>query len=63
MVDSETDKSRKEAIWIRKIAPTINKVEGGNVLCHVCDSFPLSISHTIWRTVKIQFRMKAIDVD
>jgi len=44
-----------EAIWFRKIAPTINKDEGGQhiVTCGVA-YLP---HHAIWRAVK------AIDVD
>ncbi|KAK2167736.1 hypothetical protein NP493_1262g00033 [Ridgeia piscesae] len=43
----------KDAIWIRKIAPTTNRYEEGYSLSHVWESD----RHAIWRAVKILFLM------
>ena len=53
VVDKETNRCArwiKEAIWIRKTKPTMNRDEGGYRLCHVWDSLLATPSNEQWPT-------------
>ena len=50
----------KEAIWIRKMEPTMNRDEGGYRLSHVWDSLLATLSSEQW-PLNIQFLKQATD--
>ena len=63
MVDKETNRCAswiKEAIWIRKTKPTMNRDEGGYILSHVWDSLLATLSSE-QGPLNLQFLKKAAD--
>ena len=49
MVDRETNRLGKKAIWIRKTVPTMNRDDGGYRLSHVWDSLLAMPSSQQWK--------------